>query len=65
MLNNTETLLKIWEGLNSELSELYRRLAWERAKGYERRETVEAIEKTEKAEHAAWLAYRAAEDAAA
>jgi hypothetical protein len=66
MLNHAETVaaaLKTFETLNDELSQLYRQVARENAKGYDRPETNAKIDAAEKAEHDAWIAYRAAEQA--
>jgi hypothetical protein len=61
MLNNIAELLKTFETLNDELSQLYRQCARENAAGYDRPETNAKIDAAEKAEHDAWIAYRAAD----
>jgi hypothetical protein len=60
MLNIAE-LLKTFETLNNELSQLYRQCARENAAGYDRPETNTKIDAAEKAEHDAWIAYREAD----
>ncbi len=51
-------LLREWEALNDELSQLYREAARQSAKGYDSYEMRSAMNTLELKEHAAWCAYR-------